>query len=145
MSMMRTFLLLVVLFLPSPNEPVIHWWRDLGQKRITVYQLVPEQTSDDPTTFADGTTAEDNAGVSVCALSREMLARWGGPVSYGDTIYVASGPLMGFYEVHDTMAKRALIGGVWQDVRGYVDILTDTIYGAWDATVYHVRYEGEAQ
>jgi hypothetical protein len=38
-----------------------------------------------------------------CALSRDMLKRWGGQYDYGDSIYVSG---LGWYEVHDCMAAR---------------------------------------
>ena len=112
---------------------------------ITVYHATVEQTDDDPFTTADGTTwgADTIAEQRIAALSREMLDRWGGPVSYGDAIWVeipGSG-LSGVWWVRDTMRdkvyKRAT--GTWEPLRGYVDLLVPAhVMGCWqeDIMVY---------
>jgi 3D (Asp-Asp-Asp) domain-containing protein len=43
-----------------------------------------------------------------CALSRDLLARWGGEFEYGDTIVVSGirDDVDGIFIVHDTMNKR---------------------------------------
>ena len=105
---------------------------------VTVYHATVEQTDDDPLTTADGTTwgVDTIAGQRIAALSREMLDRWGGPVSYGDAIWVEipGSDLSGVWWVHDTMRdkvyKRAT--GTWEPLRGYVDLLVPAhVMGCW--------------
>jgi len=105
---------------------------------VTVYHATVEQTDDDPFTTADGTTwnADTIAEQRIAALSREMLDRWGGPVSYGDAIWVEipGSDLSGVWWVRDTMRdkvyKRAT--GTWEPLRGYVDLLVPAhVMGCW--------------
>ena len=103
---------------------------------VTVYHATVEQTDGDPFTTADGTTWDAIAEQRIAALSREMLDRWGGPVSYGDAIWVEipGSDLSGVWWVHDTMRdkvyKRAT--GTWEPLRGYVDLLVPAhVMGCW--------------
>jgi hypothetical protein len=71
----------------------------------TVYWAVESQTDDTPFICADGTTADPSK--RICAVSRDMLNRWGGAISYGDTVLVSGcGKYNGAWEVHDTMNRR---------------------------------------
>ena len=103
---------------------------------ITVYHATVEQTDGDPFTTADGTTwdADTIAEQRIAALSREMLDRWGGPVSYGDAIWVeipGSG-LSGVWWVRDTMRDKVYRRGTWEPLRGYVDLLVPAhVMGCW--------------
>jgi len=103
---------------------------------ITVYHATVEQTDDDPFTTADGTTwdADTIAEQRIAALSREMLDRWGGLVSYGDAIWVeipGSG-LSGLWWVRDTMRDKVYKRGTWEPLRGYVDLLVPAhVMGCW--------------
>jgi 3D (Asp-Asp-Asp) domain-containing protein len=75
----------------------------------TVYNAVPSQTDSSPMVTADGTDLAglDLSKVRYCALSRDLLARWGGPLHYGQVVHVeGAGDLDGGWEVHDTMNKR---------------------------------------
>ena len=76
---------------------------------VSVSHYYPDvkQCQGDPTITADGskidTVALRNGTLKWCALSRDMLKRWGGQYDYGDSIYVSG---LGWYEVHDCMAAR---------------------------------------
>ena len=86
---------------------------------VTVYHAVESQTDDTPHITADGTVIDvRNAGqYRFCALSRNLLERWDGPYSYGDTVFVeGAGSLSGPWIVKDTMHKR------WKN---RVDLLVD--------------------
>ncbi|MFC5269316.1 hypothetical protein [Adhaeribacter terreus] len=70
------------------------------------------------------------------AVSRNLLKRWGGPISYGDTVEVCgiSEKLDGTYIVRDTMNKR---------LKNTIDILVDrhdSIMGHWK-NVQIVKYQ----
>ncbi|WP_140466529.1 hypothetical protein [Hymenobacter nivis] len=76
----------------------------------TAYSAVPGQTDDEPFVTADNSTipAGYSSRIRWLALSHDLLARWGGPFAYGDTVRVAgiSPTLDGVYTVHDTMNRR---------------------------------------
>jgi len=72
---------------------------------VTVYWAVESQTDDSPLICADGTKADPSK--RICAVSRDMLDRWGGEVHYGDTVSLSGcGKYDGDWEVHDTMNRR---------------------------------------
>lgn len=71
----------------------------LGKMTATSYRSVPEQTDDSPFITASGGRVHRD-GV---ALSRNLLKRWGGPVDYGNIVYIEN---IGFKVVNDTMNKR---------------------------------------
>lgn len=76
---------------------------------VTVYHAVVGQTDSTPHILADGTKIDiDRAGeYKYCALSRDLLERWGGEFAYGDTIYLEGvGKFSGAWIVKDTMNKR---------------------------------------
>ena len=76
---------------------------------VTVYHAVESQTDDTPHILADGTKIDIRSAGSYryCALSRDLLSRWGGVFSYGDTVYVEGAEhLSGPWIVKDTMNKR---------------------------------------
>ena len=86
---------------------------------VTVYHAVESQTDDTPHITADGTVIDvRNAGdYRFCALSRNLLSRWGGSFAYGDTVLVeGAGRLSGVWIVRDTMHQR------WKN---RVDLLVD--------------------
>jgi hypothetical protein len=74
---------------------------------VSHYYPDPRQCWGDPTITADrskiDTLALRNGTLKWCALSRDMLKRWGGQYDYGDSIYVSG---LGWYEVHDCMNAR---------------------------------------
>lgn len=75
----------------------------------TVYNAVPEQCDDSPNVTADGTKFDPTIAGSYryCALSRDLLKRWGGPYDYGEVVLLkGAGPLNGKWVVRDTMNKR---------------------------------------
>lgn len=71
----------------------------LGTMTATAYRSVPEQTDNSPFITATGGRVHRD-GV---ALSRNLLKRWGGPVNYGDIVYIED---IGFKVVNDSMNKR---------------------------------------
>ena len=71
----------------------------LGNLQITSYRSVPEQTDSSPFIAADGHHVHPY-GV---AVSRDLHQRWGGPLKFGDVLYVEG---VGFKVVNDTMNKR---------------------------------------
>ena len=78
---------------------------------VTVYHPVMSQTDSTPLETADGTWIDLDAlargELRYCAVSRDLLARWGGPLEYGDTITVRGcGDFDGEWVIHDTMNRR---------------------------------------
>jgi len=67
--------------------------------QITSYRSVPEQTDDSPFYTSIGEHVHPH-GV---AVSRDLLKRWGGPLNYGDQLYIEG---FGFKVVNDTMNAR---------------------------------------
>ncbi|WP_187270020.1 hypothetical protein [Pontibacter qinzhouensis] len=95
----------------------------------TVYFPEPGQTDDTPFITADGSKInEKNPGKHRwIAVSRDLHERWGGEISYGDSLVVSgiSDDLDGLYIVRDTMHKR---------IRNRIDILVgrqDEVMGKW--------------
>jgi hypothetical protein len=76
----------------------------------TPYQPVPEQCQGNPLITADGshidTVALRSGELRWCALSRDLLKRWGGRFDYGDSLYIAHPRLGGWWVVRDCMAGR---------------------------------------
>ncbi len=69
----------------------------IGHMTVTSYRSVPEQTDLTPFITATGEHVTPH-GV---ALSRDLLKRWGGPIDYGDYIYLEG---YGIKVVNDCMA-----------------------------------------
>jgi 3D (Asp-Asp-Asp) domain-containing protein len=78
--------------------------------KATVYQAVASQTDSKPFLTADNSRirAHYSSRTHWLALSRDLLANWGGKFHYGDKVHVSgvSPKLDGLYTVHDTMNKR---------------------------------------
>ena len=80
--------------------------------RASTYNAVVSQCDSDPLNTADMSridTVKLKLGlIRWCALSRDLLSRWGGIVDYGDTITVKSrNPrIKGEWAVHDCMNAR---------------------------------------
>lgn len=76
---------------------------------VTIYHPVRSQTDSTPDIVASGKKinirrASDHRWI---AVSRDLLERWGGPLRYGELVYIANaGELSGYYRVEDTMNKR---------------------------------------
>ena len=76
---------------------------------ITMYNPLVGQTDDTPNQTADGTIINPKRATEYryVALSRDLIARWGGPFNYGDYVIIR-GTLGydGIYQVRDTMASK---------------------------------------
>jgi hypothetical protein len=115
---------------PAPELPV---------RVVTTYHATVEECDDSPLTTADGTTwkATSIANRRIAAVSQDLLWRNGGPVRFGDWLWVdvPDGQLAGLWRVHDTM---------WAGVQGYVDLLVPAGHNAcWrheDVVVRHPEW-----
>ena len=130
---------------PGPVAPQVA----LPVRVVTVYHATVAECDGDPLTTADGTTWETIAGQRIAAVSQELLWWNGGPVRWGDAIWVdiPDERLAGLWWVRDTM---------WAGVQGYVDLaVPEGIMGCWraagavlkhpescrlGATVYHIEW-----
>ena len=85
---------------------------------VTTYNPTKEQCDSTPNITADGTKIKPWRATDYryVALSRDLIARWGGPFEYGDYIVIeGTGKWDGIYHVRDTMNPK------WTN---RVDILT---------------------
>ena len=85
---------------------------------VTTYNPTKEQCDSTPNITADGTRIKPWRATDYryVALSRDLIARWGGPFEYGDYIVIeGTGKWDGIYQVRDTMNPK------WTN---RVDILT---------------------
>jgi 3D (Asp-Asp-Asp) domain-containing protein len=85
---------------------------------VTTYNPTRQQTDSTPNITADGTKFKTWRATEYryVALSRDLIARWGGPFEYGDYIVIeGTGKWDGIYQVRDTMNPK------WTN---RVDILT---------------------
>lgn len=85
------------------NAPVIF------NVTVTIYHPTRGQTDSTPNIVASGKRINIRKAGShrYVAVSRDLLARWGGPLHYGDVVYIGNaGALSGYYFVEDTMNKR---------------------------------------
>lgn len=71
----------------------------LGNLQVTSYRSVPSQTDDSPFYTSIGERVNPH-GV---AVSQDLLKRWGGPLNYGDTVYIEE---IGFKKINDVMNPR---------------------------------------
>lgn len=81
----------------------------IGNMTITSYRSIPEQTDSSPFITATGEHVTPH-GV---ALSRDLLMRWGGPIDYGDYIYIEG---HGIKVVNDCMADYWCLE--WRRIEG---------------------------
>ena len=76
---------------------------------VTMYNPHVGQTDSTPNETADGTIIDPKraSGYRYVALSRDLIARWGGPFEYGDYVII-KGTIGydGIYQVRDTMASK---------------------------------------
>jgi 3D (Asp-Asp-Asp) domain-containing protein len=100
------------------DEPLM---MSLGKLTVTIYHAVPAQTDSSPMITASNKdlTGLDLEAEHICALSRDLLERWGGPIGYGDQVYIniPDPELRGWWTVEDTMAAR------WTN---HIDLLVPT-------------------
>ena len=85
---------------------------------VTTYNPTRGQTDSTPNITADGTRIKPWKATSYryVALSRDLIARWGGPFEYGDYVVIeGTDGWDGVYQVRDTMNPK------WTN---RVDILT---------------------
>ena len=75
---------------------------------VTMYHPVAGQTDDTPNITADGSVIKINnaSEYRYVAVSRNMLMRYGGFLTYGDYVWLDAGKKSGVYQVRDTMARR---------------------------------------
>ena len=79
------------------------------QVRATMYHPVEEQCDDTPLITADGSKIDPYkvSSWNWIAVSQHMLTRNGGPLNYGDTVYVfGTKHKDGMYVIKDCMNKR---------------------------------------
>jgi len=101
---------------------------------VSVSHYYPDvkQCWGDPTITADGskidTVALRNGTLKWCALSRDMLSRWGGKYNYGDSIYISG---LGWYEVRDCMNAR------WKQK---IDVLSYDRVGMTESAIIEINY-----
>ena len=76
---------------------------------VTMYNPAKSQTDSTPNETADGTKINPNKASEYryVALSRDLIARWGGPFEYGDYVIIkGTTGYDGIYQVRDTMASK---------------------------------------
>ena len=76
---------------------------------VTMYNPSKEQTDSTPNQLADGTIINPDRASQYryIALSRDLIARWGGPFNYGDYVMLkGTDGYDGIYQVRDTMAPK---------------------------------------
>jgi hypothetical protein len=101
---------------------------------VTVYHAVPAETDDTPRVTADGTHVVNVRRQRICAVSLELLASRGGPVDFGDWLWVDVGRSVfsGPWQVHDTVAAG---------FAGYVDLLVPVgVNECWRTADAVVKY-----
>jgi len=76
---------------------------------VTMYNPAKSQTDDTPNQTADGTIINPTKASEYryVALSRDLIARWGGPFNYGDYVMLkGTDGYDGVYQVKDTMSPK---------------------------------------
>jgi 3D (Asp-Asp-Asp) domain-containing protein len=76
---------------------------------VTMYNPDKSQTDSTPNQTADGTIINPKKASEYryVALSRDLIARWGGPFEYGDYVIIkGTDGYDGIYQVRDTMASK---------------------------------------
>lgn len=71
----------------------------IGQLIVTSYRSVPSQTDDTPFITSIGERVHPHG----IAVSQDLLKKNGGPLNYGDLVYVEN---LGFKIINDTMHHR---------------------------------------
>ena len=105
---------------------------------VTTYNPTRSQTDSTPNQTADGTIIKPWKATQYryVALSRDLIARWGGPFEYGDYVVIeGSDGWDGVYQVRDTMNPK------WVK---RVDILTtDSKFKYTDVKMYRYIKDNE--
>ena len=76
---------------------------------VTMYNPAVSQTDSTPNETADGTIINPKRASEYryVALSRDLIARWGGPFNYGDYVMIkGTSGYDGVYQVRDTMSPK---------------------------------------
>lgn len=76
---------------------------------VTMYNAVPGQTDKTPYETASGAIIDPHNATEHrwIAISRDLQKRWGGPLTFGDIVYVkGTGKYDGLYKVNDNMNPR---------------------------------------
>lgn len=109
---------------------------------VTMYNAVPEQTDSTPDIVADGTRFDPNMASQLrwIAVSRDLLHYWGGPLYFGDVVYleILKDPIKsGFYRVKDTMNPR------FTNRVDILETLGTSLYQYPEATLFFVSPAGK--
>ena len=102
---------------------------------VTTYNPTRSQTDSTPNQTADGTIIKPWKATQYryVALSRDLIARWGGPFEYGDYVVIeGTDGWDGVYQVRDTMNPK------WTN---RVDILTTNSRFRYDGVVMYKYVE----
>ena len=102
---------------------------------VTTYNPTRSQTDSTPNITADGTKIKPWLATEYryVALSRDLIARWGGPFEYGDYVVIeGTDGWDGVYQVRDTMNPK------WTN---RVDILTTNSKFKYDNIVMYKYVE----
>lgn len=82
-------------------------------ERTTYYNPIEEQTDSYPLETADGSIIDlerlQKGELKWCAVSRELLKKWGGSLSFGDSIdveFMKNPELNGKWIIHDITAQK---------------------------------------
>lgn len=78
------------------NEIILFVGLFIGTCTVTSYQSVRAQTDSSP----NYTSIGDRTHKGGVAVSRDLLKRFGGPLDYGDYVYIES---LGIYQINDCM------------------------------------------
>lgn len=85
--------------LSGMESPRLNDIQEMVRCTIAAYNPLPEQTSGDPFTTADGTKVK----TGIAAVSRDLLKRWGGKEAFGRKIHIIG---FGEFEIRDTTSER---------------------------------------
>ena len=150
---MKTILLSVACFLTTawvpecdpdgcgPSMPV-----SLGRVSVTSFQAVEGQTDRTPFITADGTDLRET-DEQICAVSQDMLWFKGGPIRWGDLLWLyiphyPEGPVVQCV-VSDTMAATIFRNGKEVPLMQHVDLLSN-IYDKWTGRALLIKGDAHA-
>ena len=98
----------LVAMLAQSDKKIEEYENNKHKVTVTMYHPVAGQTDDTPNITADGSVISTNnaSEYRYIAVSRNMLQRNGGFLTYGDYVWLEAGKKSGVYQVRDTMASR---------------------------------------